>query len=92
MILLYIGKSNKRFTHNKIYQFMGSPSVVLHILDENRVDEFYDYFNITVYANNNRKISLFNQHIDYFIDNFKIITEQGIKQLERKKKLQRLNK
>lgn len=81
--LLYIGKSNKKFTHNKVYNFMGSPSQFL--------GDVTNYMNITIYAND-RLVIFHKQHFQYFKQNFKLINDKQLKQLERKKKLIKISK
>jgi len=76
--LLYIGKSDKDFTHDKIYNFMGSPSSL-----------FNTAFHTTIITEK-RRITLHCQHFTYFKKNFKLVDEHQIKQLERKKKLKKL--
>jgi len=83
--LLYTGKSNKKFTHNELYNFMGSPSL---ITEKENVGGF---FNVVVYGKNNRLVTFVYNHLDYFYDNFKLANENEIKQLERKKKLNKIN-
>jgi hypothetical protein len=77
--LFYIGKSNKKFTHNHLYNFMGSTSLI------------YKDINITIYANRNRLIYFNNNHFDYLHENFKLLDDNEIKQLERKFKLKKIN-
>lgn len=75
--LLYIGKSNKRFTHNKTYEYgslMGAEK----------------FFYATVYYNR-KQMMTFKDH-DYFHENFKFITEQKYNQLIRKIKLNKIKK
>ena len=75
--LLYIGKSNKRFTHNKIYRYSR--------LYNNKI-----FFYVTVYYNSYQLMTF--KDIEYFEKNFKLITEKQQNQLIRKIKLKRLNK
>lgn len=75
--LLYIGKSNKRFTHNMTYEYgslMGSEN----------------FFYATVYYNRNQMMTF--KDGDYFHEKFKFITEIEYNQLLRKKKINRINK
>jgi len=78
--LLYIGKSNKRFTHNKTYLFHGMTA------QQGSSDGFYMCINY-----NNTQIMTFRNE-DYFKKNFKLITNQEHKQLIRKLKLRKINK
>jgi len=75
--LLYIGKSNKRFTHNKIYKYHS-----IHYLTTTN-------FNMTVYYNSNQMMVF--KYKDYFNKNFKFINENEYNQFVRKEKLKRIN-
>ena len=75
--LLYIGKSNKRFTYNKTYGCMS-----LH--------NYVSYFHASVYYNNSQMMTFKDK--DYFDENFKILSEHEQKQLIRKLKLKKINK
>ena len=76
--LLYIGKSNKKFTYNKLYNIMYSANT----------PSIFHY--IVIYGNKNQIITIREQ--DYFIDNFKHLDERQIKNFERKMKLKKLKK
>ena len=76
--LLYIGKSDKNFTHKRMYNYHGW--------------SYDDSISITVRDNKNMDIFLNNEYFDYFYDNFKILNEHDIKQLERKNKLNKISK
>lgn len=78
--LLYIGKSNKRFTHNKTYIFYGMTA------KQGCPDEI----DMRVYYNSSQMMTFRNK--EYFEKNFKLITEKQQNQLIRKIKLKRLNK
>jgi hypothetical protein len=82
--LLYIGKSNKQFTHGKIYQVTGSyfegttdleMKINLTIKDNKHISHYYNM-----------------NYAQYFVDNFKFITEEEYKQLIRKNKLNKISK
>jgi hypothetical protein len=77
--LLYIGKSNGRFTHNKIYFFYGMTT-----------NQGSNEINIRVYYNNTQIVTFKDR--EYFEKNFKLITEHEHKQLIRKLKLEKINK
>ena len=81
--LLYIGKSNNRFTHNKLYKYLGPKKFFL--------ESSYE-FQISVYTNSNNLITIKLEHDEYFDKNFKYITEKEYKNLIRKIKLKKLSK
>ena len=76
MKLLYIGKSNKKFTHNKLYKIFYSA---------NTPSKFH---HIVMCGNKNKLVTVRDQ--DYFIDNFKCLDDIQIKKIERKIKLKKL--
>jgi hypothetical protein len=77
--LLYIGKSNKRFTHNKIYNYWS-------------LSESKDRFHISVFYNDKQLMTF--RYFDYFNKKFKFITENEYNQLiiksNRKLKLKKI--
>jgi hypothetical protein len=76
--LLYIGKSNKRFTHDKLYNYIGYHS---------------DYaFHIIIFSNQGNRVTLDENYIRYFELNFKFVNEKEINKIDRKKKLKKLGK
>ena len=77
--LLYIGKSNKRFTHNKTYFFYGMTA-----------KQGAETINMYVYYNSTQIMNFRDKN--YFEKNFKLINEQEQKQLIRKLKLKKINK
>lgn len=80
MRLLYIGKSSKDFTNNKIYNFYGNfvkYDDIIHI----------DY---SVY-NNKGKIIKFNNNRIFLEENFKFIDQKEYLNYLRKNKLNELN-
>lgn len=74
--VLYIGKSNKKFTKGKLYKYFGNIETSI----------------ITIYANKNKLISMGHFYYDYFHKNFKLLNEDDIKKLERKNKINKINK
>lgn len=77
--LLYIGKSNKRFTYNKVYVYL------------NYYTESNDFF-ISVYTDKKILVNFRNEHFDYFYKNFKFINDQELIKLRRKIKINKINK
>lgn len=73
--LLYIGKSNKKFTHGKIYK---------------TVYYGYSYFPIIINSNKGL-VTLKEEHSVYFEDNFKIIDKKEEDKIIRKNKLKKLD-
>jgi len=73
-ILLYIGKSNKKFTKGKTYNYMG---------------DFESHGHITI-RGNKQLVSLCYKHLDYFKNNFKYITEQEHQSMIRKNKIKKI--
>jgi len=76
--LQYIGKSNKKFTHNHTYSYFGC---------------YYgrdDIFNIEIYSNKNQIIHYNSE--EYFNDNFKIMNEDDYNKLIRKLKLKKIKR
>jgi len=67
--LLYTGKSNKKFTHNHLYDFMGSPSCL------SKKEDVGGFFNVTVYGNNHILVTFSFPHLDYFYDNFRFSSQ-----------------
>jgi len=80
--LRYIGKSNKNFTHDHLYGYMGSPSLIL----DNQI-----YLNIAVITNKKRLKYFNSDYIDYFQENFQFLNEKEIKQFQRQQKLKKIN-
>jgi len=76
--LQYIGKSNRKFTHNHTYIYHGSFGS--------------DIFYMTVHANKNQIIHYTFNHAEYFNDNFKFMDENDYNKLIRKLKLKKINK
>lgn len=74
--LLYIGKSNKKFTYGKTYDYMGN----------------FETSNHMVIKSKKRLVTLRYEHIDYFEKNFKFISDQEYDSLIRKEKLKKINK
>lgn len=74
---LYIGKSNKRFTHNKIYKYFQ------YLKDDKFI---YTY----VIDNKNSIVHFIIEH-DNFYKKFKIIDSKEVKSIERKNKLKKIN-
>lgn len=80
--LLYIGKSNKKFTYNHIYKYFGYHKYKLNWKDDIE-------FSITIYDNHN--ILNFLTKLSYFEKNFKFITEIEYNKLIRKLKIEKIN-
>jgi hypothetical protein len=76
--LLYTGKSSKKYTHNNIYIYSGwvYPMSI----------------SITIIDNKKQKINLNTDHFNYFHDNFRILNDKEIEQIERKNKLNKISK
>jgi hypothetical protein len=74
--LLYIGKSNKKFTHNKIYKYYGQPFYIMIV---------YDNKNSMIMFTNEKLY-------DYFEKNFKFVDDQEYNKIIRKNKLNKINK
>ena len=78
--LLYIGKSNKNFTHNRFYDFYG--------LYDNNIN----YISITIFKTNKGTLKRFiKKDIDYFNKNFKFLNELEYNKLQRKLKLKKIS-
>jgi hypothetical protein len=78
--LLYIGKSNKNFTHNKFYNFYGS------------YDNDIDYISLTIFKTNKGTSKWFNKNQFYwFNENFKFLNELEYNKLQRKLKLKKIS-
>jgi len=75
--LLYIGKSNKKYTYNKFYKYAG-------------INE--KFLVMTIYDNKNQPYYYDSKYSQYFEDNFRLINEEQYKQLIRKFKLTKLSK
>lgn len=76
--LIYIGKSNKRFTHNKIYGWYGLSN------EENLW--------INIKTNNSTLVMFNNNYYDYFNENFKFMNEIEYNNHIRKIKLKKIDK
>ena len=101
--LLYIGKSNRKFTHNKMYNYVNTSFNTNQAIDKIYADINKDlhlekhgfhsssllYFHITIKANN-QLVILKIDHIDYFLNNFKLIDEYETKRIVRKLKLKKI--
>lgn len=72
--LLYIGNSNKRFTHDKLYHWFGSWSAG-------------NQLNVTVTNNSNVLVYFNGDYYDYFYDNFMFMNNTEYIKYIRKKKL-----
>jgi len=46
---------------------------------------------VTIYGNNNRMVTLYIQHLDYFNENFHLVNQKQIKQYQRQQKLKKIN-
>jgi hypothetical protein len=78
--LLYIGKSNKNFTHNRFYDFYGS------------YDYKLSYISLTIHKTNKGTSKWLNKNqFDWFNENFKFINELEYNKLQRKLKLKRIS-
>ena len=83
--LLYIGKSNRKFTHNKIYKYHGDLII--------GYNDYYKSGYLSVTSNRNHIIVTFRfEHVNYFNKNFKFITDQERNNLIRKLKLKKISK
>ena len=78
--LIYIGKSNKKFTHNRVYTYWGNPSLYL------------DGFNWLLVFSNKSRIQFTPEHVEYFQQNFIILDEQEFLMFNRKIKLNKISK
>jgi len=78
--LIYIGKSNKKFTHNEAYLY----------------DVYYKsetIFSVTVKSNKGQFIHYKEvEFMTYFYQNFKFVPELEYQQIIRKQKLNNINK
>jgi len=80
MKLLYIGKSNKNFTHNKLYSYSGFWNH--HTLNTH----------ISVDVKSNKGLIRFNDdYYEYFWNNFKVVDEKEEEIILRKQKLKKIN-
>ena len=76
--LLYIGKSNKKFTNNQIYTWWGS-----------NADEYA--INIYVITNKNTKFYINGDYLAYYKKNFKMLNKLEYEKYLRKEKLKRIS-
>jgi hypothetical protein len=74
--LLYIGKSNKKFTHNRIYKYHGQIPYGIIVYNNKNTMESFSY----------------NSLNNYFEKNFKFVDEQEYNKIIRKNKLNKINK
>jgi len=74
--LIYIGKSNKKFTEGKTYNYMGN---------------FESQTHMTIRANK-QLVILRYEHLEYFEKNFKFLNEIEYQNLIRKNKLKNILK
>ena len=78
MRLHYIGKSNKKFTHGKIYQGSGNYG--------------FDWIAVTIIDNSGSPYYYGPEYNQYFVDNFDTLSEEEYKKLIRKNKLNKISK
>jgi len=77
--LLYIGKSNKKFTNNNVYVIYGMSA-------QNK------NFSTIIIKSNKGLVTLRQQHEAYFYENFKGINKEEETKIIRKNKLNKLKK
>jgi len=92
--ILYIGKSNKNFTHDNLYYYKASWSKVKLIekilticLTEPSIEDVKN-FNVSIYSKKNHLVTI--RDIYYFMDNFIFLNEIELIKNERKAKLKKL--
>lgn len=82
--LLYIGKGNKKYTHNKFYIFYGfnisSP-----------FSDNFDNFTISIVDNKNNIKIYGERYRSYLKENFRLLNENDFKNHNRKMKINKLN-
>jgi hypothetical protein len=88
--LLYIGKTNKKFTHNVLYNYScggysGYPpsNITVHTDEKCLINFNYN-------PENRKKKRYLEKNVDYFFKNFKFIDEIEYLRYCRKQKLQKL--
>lgn len=90
--LLYIGKTNKKFTHNVLYNYCCRRSAKPGYLPNNIT--LYTDEKCLINFNRNPKLRkkkrFLEKNIDYFFKNFKFIDEIDYLRYCRKQKLQKL--
>lgn len=77
--LIYIGKSNKKFTNGRLYEYMEFPH--------------FSHTLLSIQVKTNRNILEYfdGRYFDFFYTNFRFINEQEYKQLIREQKLKKIN-
>lgn len=85
--IYYLGKSNKDFTHNKVYKCFGSYTASS---DEETLNS-KNYVNLTVYGNKGNMILFNDDYYEYVENNFKFITMDEYNQYIRKTKLNKIS-
>ena len=84
--IYYFGKSNKDFTHGKVYKYFGS----FINTPTNKSNGTYSV-SITIYGNRGNMISFNDEHFHYVDSNFKLMTIDEYNQYIRKNKLKKIS-
>jgi hypothetical protein len=84
----YKGKSNKDFTHDRVYKCFG---VINTTPSDKDVLNGKNYINLTVYGNRGNMIQFNDDYYDYVNDNFVIINQIEYEQLVRKNKIKKIS-
>lgn len=89
--LLYIGKTNKKFTHNIVYNYfchgklVGNSNIIIQTNEGCLI-------NFNNNPKNRKKKRYLEKKIDYFLKNFKIIDDIEYLRYCRKQKLLKISK